>query len=547
MKLNFRLRFANLENHFRLWQITRQIAAHAQPAPDQQPIVVFNTSSRISGISQNTAFTILSSWGLRLAGVPVKHFVCHSGMSHCILGTSREDYKKAPPCQACIRQSKRLYHNADAYWFKYKIDPVLDSLLLGLSVEELSNFEYQSPNPASPLSSITQPIPLGKLVLPSIRWALRQHRLPDDDNTRYLLRQYILSAYNIAQEFAAFIEQTRPASALIFNGILYPEGTARWVAQQKGLRVITQEVSFQRFSAFFTTGEATAYPINIPEDFKLSEKQNRRLDEYLEKRFQGKFTMAGIQFWPEMRGLDENLLEKGSQYEQLVPVFTNVVYDTSQVHANQVFPHMFAWLDMVLQLIHEHPETLFVIRAHPDEMRPGTAKLSRESVRDWVKNNKVDQLPNVVFIDSQEYTSSYELIQRSKFVIVYNSSIGMEAALLGKVVLCGGKARYTQYPIVYFPETQTAYYNKAKEFIKSEEIKLPPEFIDNARRFLHYQLYRASLSFEAYLTEGHRKGYVQLRPFQWNQLLEENSETISVLVNGLARDQNTNAFLLEES
>ena len=55
-------------------------------------------------------------------------------------------------------------------------------------------------------------------------------------------------------------------------------------------------------------------------------------------------------------------------------------------------------------------------------------------------------LPNVVFIDSQEYISSYELIQRSKFVMVYNSSIGLEAALMGKPVLCGGQGRYTQIP-----------------------------------------------------------------------------------------------------
>jgi len=32
---------------------------------------------------------------------------------------------------------------------------------------------------------------------------------------------------------------------------------------------------------------------------------------------------------------------------------------------------MFAWLDRVLEIIKAHPETFFVIRAHPDEGRPG--------------------------------------------------------------------------------------------------------------------------------------------------------------------------------
>ena len=130
----------------------------------------------------------------------------------------------------------------------------------------------------------------------------------------------------------------------------------------------------------------------------------------------------------------------------------------------------------MLEIIRSHPDTLFVIRAHPDEMRPGTAKQSRESVHDWVQNNRVDELPNVVFINSQEYISSYELIQRAKFVMVYNSSIGLEATLMGKAVLCGGKARYTQYPIVFFPDSLAEYRQMARRCWLRTRSTLPPEF-----------------------------------------------------------------------
>jgi hypothetical protein len=304
-----------------------------------------------------------------------------------------------------------------------------------------------------------------------------------------------------------------------------------------------QEVSFQRFSAFFSDEEATAYPIHIPDNFKLTPEQNAWLDEYLEKRFQGKFTMAGIRFWPEMRGLDNDFLNKAAGFRQIVPVFTNVVYDTSQVHANRVFDHMFAWLDMVLELIRSHPETLFVIRAHPDEMRPGTAKQSRESVREWVRRTGAGSLPNVAFIDSQEYVSSYELVQRAKFVIVYNSSIGMEATLLDKAVLCGGKARYTQYPMVFFPESPAEYYRTAQEFLTTERIDIPPEFKDNARRFLYYQLYRVSLSFANLLRDGPRPGLVELQDFNWQALTTERNATIRALMNGVV---NNGSFEIED-
>jgi hypothetical protein len=341
---------------------------------------------------------------------------------------------------------------------------------------------------------------------------------------------------------------------VIFNGIMYPEAAARWVALQQSIRTITHEVSFQRYSAFFTEGQATAYPIHIPDNFQLTPEQDARLDTYLEQRFQGKFTMAGITFWPEMRGLDEEFLEKTNRFRQMVPIFTNVVYDTSQVHANQIFPHMFAWLDLILEIIRANPETLFVIRAHPDEMRPGTAKLSRESVRQWVQTNEVNNLSNAIFIDSLEYISSYELIQRAKFVMVYNSSIGMEAVLLGKAVLCGGKARYTQYPIVFFPDTPEAYRETAGAFLSTDNIEIPPDFGRNARRFLYYQLFRTPLSFEDYLQEGGRKGFVELRPFAWQELTPENSPTIRTIYKGITKnssggkngEQEHALFLLED-
>jgi hypothetical protein len=495
----------------------------------QAPVVFFNASARLAGLSQNAAFALLTSWGLRLAGAPVVHFVCEAGMLPCVQGTNRQDYTQPPPCQGCIALSKRLYAGATTHPFTYVTDQSLVATLEGLSIAELTHYQH----PFSIPGNTTTVIPLGRLVIPSLRWALRRHHLPDDEPTRYLLRQYLLSAYRVANEFTTLLQKIQPSATIIFNGIMYPEAVARWVARQLGVRDIAHEVGFQPYSAFFTDGEPTAYPIHIPDDFELTDEQNARLDAYLERRFQGKFSMAGIRFWPEMHSLDATFLEKAAAFRQIVPVFTNVIYDTSQIHANKIYDHMFAWLEDVRNTIINHPETLFVIRAHPDEMRPGTAKQSKESVRDWVERNQVSSRPNVIFIDSQEYLSSYELIQRSKFVMVYNSSIGMEAALLGAAVLCGGKARYTQYPIVFFPGTRQEHQELSELFLINEKIIVPPEFQRNARRFLYYQLYRASLPFDGFLQASARQGFVEFKPFSWERLLPWSTPGMQVLVDGI--------------
>lgn len=555
-----RLRYAGWQNRTRIARLARQVAEHSrgeaisrvvlqEPGSNfkpstlnLQPVILFNASTRLTGLSLNAAFQLLTGWTLRLAGAPVIHYVCQAGMSRCVLGLNRQDYTQPPPCAACMAQSRRLYAGAEVHALHYIEDASLAQAMRGLNVDELSGFTFDSP-------AFDEPLPLGRLVLPSVRWTLRRHHLPEENgdeklSSRLLLREYILSAYQVALQFARLLEQARPSAAVIFNGAMFPEATARWVARQMGVRSPAHEVGFQRFSTFFTEGEPTAYPIPIPDDFELTEAQNDRLDAYLEQRFQGKFTMAGIRFWPEMRGLDQGLLEKIAGFRQVVPVFTNVVYDTSQVHANVIFPHMFAWLDLVAEVIRLHPETLFVIRAHPDEMRPGTRKLSNESVQDWIHQRGMGAWPNVVFISPLEYLSSYELIQRAKFVIVYNSSIGLEAALMGAAVVCGGKARYTQVPTAYFPQSPQAFRQQVETFLNAGAVQAPPEFQGNARRFLYYQLYRASIPLEEYLMTGPRPGFVLLRDFAWQRLLPENSTSMRVLVEGILEGK---PFLMPEN
>ena len=521
-------------NNLKIARMAKLVARRSPPASGA-PVVFFKASTGIDDLSWNSGFHLLASWALRLKGIPVAYFACHTGMSHCVLGTNRDHVHKAPPCKSCIYQSKTLYTGTPSkfegdqsyvHWFDHQQDNQLAQALENLSVPELMTFEWEN-------------IPLGALCLPGLRWILRIHHLNDDENTRYLLREYIRSAWNVAQKFSSFMEETKPRAVVVFNGQFFPEATARCIAQKRGIRVITHEVGLQPASAFFTEGKATAYPIHIPAEFELNAEQNAKLDAYLAKRFQGDFAMAGIKFWADMKGLDESFLRKAAGFKQIVPIFTNVIFDTSQPHANTVFEDMFDWLDMTLAIIRAHPETLFVIRAHPDELR--VRKSSRETVAGWVASHGVDKEPNVVFVGPNESLSSYELIQTSKFVMVYNSTIGLEASIMGAAVLCAGKARFTQYPTVFFPQTIDEVRRKMKEFLDAEKIEIPAEFKRNARRFLYYQLFRTSLPFGEFLEPSVRTTQARLKLFQLNELMEADS--IKAIVEGLLEGGD---FLLKE-
>ncbi len=293
-------------------------------------------------------------------------------------------------------------------------------------------------------------IPLGELVLPSVRWRLRRLTLDDDESTRFVIREFILSAWNVVCEFDGLLKRTHPQAVVLFNGQTFPEAVTYWLAERRGVRAITHEVSMYPLSGFFTAGQATALPMQMEANFELGLKENARLDELMQNRYQGKFSMAGIRFFPQMKGLDEAFRQKAAGFKQIVPIFTNVIFDTTQQHSNAFFPDMFTWLDRVLEVVKNHTETLFVVRAHPDETRAG--KISRESVAMWVERTGASSLPNFIFIGPDEYVSSYELIRKAKFTMIYNSTIGLESSIMGVPVLCAGSARFTDFGTVFFPE-----------------------------------------------------------------------------------------------
>ena len=530
--LRLKTELSNFRSDWQTIHLARAVAANSVEDEARKPVIFFNASTRIRGHSLNAAFSLLASWAVRLQGAPVIHFVCQAGMSRCLQGTNQDNANQSMPCRKCLSQSRANFAASNTCYFTYQRDLQLAAALEKLNLESL--LQYERPFEDGK-------IPLGALVLASVRWRLRRLTLVDDEPTRFLTREFILSAWNVVVEFDRLLERTKPQAVVLFNGQTSPEAAVYWLAEKRNVRDITHEVSMYPLSGFFTAGQATALPMQIAQDFELTTEQNTRLDELMQTRFQGKFSMAGIRFFPEIKGLDEAFLHKTTGFKQIVPIFTNVIFDTTQQHSNTLFPNMFAWLDQVLELIKKHPETLFVVRAHPDEVRPG--KVSRESVAMWIERTGAARLSNLIFIPPEEFFSSYELIRLSKFVMVYNSTIGLESSIMGVPVLGAGSSRFTDFGTVFFPASAEAYLMLLEDFLSKDEVKILPEQIRNSRRFFYHHYFIASLRFGEFLEPATMSGFVKWKKFPLQRLSTSASPSIRALADGILHDGD---FLLKE-
>jgi hypothetical protein len=128
--------------------------------------------------------------------------------------------------------------------------------------------------------------------------------------------------------------------------------------------------------------------------------------------------------------------------------------------------------------------------------------------------------------------SSYDLIRNSKFVLVYNSSIGLEASILGTPVLSAGRARFTQLATTTFPSSRDEYRQTLAGFLSAERLEAPAEHTRNARAFLYVELFHASLDLSEFLVaDSDLPGMVRFSPFAPNRLGQ--AEVLRVLTDGI--------------
>jgi hypothetical protein len=489
---------------------------------DQPSVLFLDVSSHIYNLSFNGIAGLLATWGLRLAGQSVTYLVCHSGFEKCLLGTRPADLSAPMPCETCIANNTSWYpakHSVAFHPPEAGYDH-LSSKLMAMTTKELLDYRYGSIN-------------LGELCVPSVRWRLRRWNLDLDAAGHDILAIYIASAIALAQRLETLFSEKKVRSLLLFNGTFFPEATARAIAQLHNIPVVTYESGFQPLSAFFSHTVATEYSIQIPADFELSDEENTQLDEYLAQRLKGNFTMAGIRFWQDMQSISSELKQKAEAHRQIVVVFTNVVFDTSQTYANLVFESMFDWLEATLTLAAEHPNMLFVVRAHPDELRQD--KESQEPVSEWLAAKGFDTLKNLTFIAPTEYVSSYELIDLSQFCIVYNSTIGLEATLLGKPVIAAGQTRYDRENMTHKVASPEAYLDLVQQFLQSGVPPVPAEWQQRARRFMYYSLFKTSLDLSPFTDQAYLYNYT-LKPFGAEALHPDRSTVIKTICSGIMND-----------
>ena len=463
----------------------------------QKEVWYFNSSSHLDFSSIFSEIGKLLLDKLEMEGLTVSALLCTGGPSYCQTGTSINNPNHFMPCYSCVKFNKNLLLDNETIEFSKKIE--ITNKKRSLSDEEIL-----------------------ELLKPSLNWLLRGNH--ENEIRKEALRKNLYSAAIKWDHFLSDIDNNLlPKICLIFNGYTFPEVIVKKILDKRGVKTITFEQGMLEDSIFFTEGFAPDYNFE-PRVNNLNKNEMAILENYITRRSKGEFNRAGIEFWNKITSVSLPLSKKIKEYKKTVSIFLNVPFDSSQVKANTLFNDIYDWLIETKKLIEENSDILFVYRSHPDESR--NDKKLYKSTEKWLIENNFSAFDNVEIISSENKLNSYELIESSDLVLVYNSTLALESVLIGKNVLVGGNVHYSRINYFKVASTKKDYHKKFSSMINNE-FSFNEKDLKEVQRYFYSFTFESSINFNNEIEKNNLRKY----SFSIKKDADLNSASLNEFIN----------------
>ena len=438
------------------------------------PYWYFNGSSHLD---HSTLFSLGGEFlveALQKKGFECNVLLCAGGPKFSQTGASTNNPSAFMPCMACYSFKKQNFDKNFLIEFKSKGTNIID-------IHSENN--------------------LNQILKPSLNWILRGNKnlkLSKEFNSR------MVEAAKLWLSFLNDIDKSSlPNSIILFNGMSFPECIIKFFMERNGVNVITFEGGYKENSIYFTNENATDYEFPFDINKVLTALEKNKLDNYLKKRFSGDFTRSSTKYWNKLSDIDDNLKKKYESFNSNVIVFLNVPFDTSQVKASYLFDDIYQWIDELILFAEKNTDIHFIFRSHPDEIR--SDKRIYEKTSDYIlQNTKKDK--NISIIDAADDTSSYKLINSSDLVLTYNSTIGLESAIMNKKTMSAGYSHFSRLDYFKLYQDKEEYFNCIKKKLLDKEFD-GSDFRNQIQSYFYQMIFESAIDFSEILIPDNSKKY----------------------------------------
>ena len=285
-------------------------------------------------------------------------------------------------------------------------------------------------------------------------------------------------------------------SRLKFDYLVVPGGVYSssslfmYVSQEIGIRVATYDGGGGGLCC--CTNGIAAHQSDIPRAFAKLWNSN---DEIKQKVI----ALAKEEFQSRKECKDHLSIQvlKTSQQKVVIPtdvlIPLNLEWDAAALGKHHLFENTIDWLLQTVNFILSNSSKSVVVRQHPAERLPSCESfLGIEKIL----NQHFGFNERFYFINATQEVNSYNLLESSSLVIPFVSSIGLEAAAMGKNVLVSGDAYYKNLGFVWSANSRQEYFDLIDKGLKDSLSIFPDQ--QNKAWICYYLTQLCNLPFTQY-------------------------------------------------
>jgi len=281
----------------------------------------------------------------------------------------------------------------------------------------------------------------------AIASTIRYTKSVNIENESKILKEFCKAGYY--NEFLAnkIFSTRKPNIILMSHGIYSDWGPVKDEAFKKGIPVLSYAGGYLKNCFYFGIlhrKRDTVWGLSkIKKSFNLL-KNKKLIKKYLENRYK------------RNKGFDiktkfNTNLQYKKAFKKQITVFLHLTWDASGETFNFDFDNLLQWSKFTHQCAVNNKNANWIFKVHPAEKWHGTNDPLLEVLAHLKSEN------HIKVIDPESLISPLSLIEESCCIVTAFGTVGLEAVLQGKPVICSQGAHYSNFGFTYDWETKAEY------------------------------------------------------------------------------------------
>ena len=423
--------------HVRVQRQARELASNSGSfSPARSERVLFFTNR---GWFPHVSTEAVIGKALELRGAKVCFYLCGGVLPQCDFKPPTDPKVTPGLCSRCAGFGTRMLRAMD-------FDIIQMNEVLNASERDELLLSLRESSPQDVLDFELDGNPLGQWILPSVQRSLLRGDVGGDIWSTATLNGYLESAVMYSHISKRLLDLLAPDVVVLTNGSFFAERIMLERCKSSGVDVVAYERG-QRTNSIIVSRDAPVVPFETTtifdrwKELPLTRSQRAQVDAYLNQRSTGN---VGVQeIWPVIEKNKEAIAKRlhFDVRKPIVTAYTNILWDTAVFRRDRAFEGLFQWVTETIGAAETMPDVQFLLRIHPAEVRLPLLE-SRDRISDRIDRLAKPLPDNLRIIRPEDSASSYELMEMSKAILVYTSTIGLEAAARGLPVVVGGITHY---------------------------------------------------------------------------------------------------------